>query len=121
MAGDEGGECKLQTVSFGYNDSTLTTDAQSVLKSNAECLVKKKSQVRIEGHCDERGTEEYNLQLGQQARRVREEVPEVAGRGRREDEHHLVWQGAPGRPGPRRGRLGAQPPRRAGHAVASLS
>jgi peptidoglycan-associated lipoprotein len=64
VSDDVVGECKLQTVSFGYNDSTLTSDAQGVLKSNADCLVKKKSQVRIEGHCDERGTEEYNLQLG---------------------------------------------------------
>jgi peptidoglycan-associated lipoprotein len=50
---------------FEYNDSSLSADAQTALTSSANWL-KKNSQYNllIEGHCDERGTEQYNLALG---------------------------------------------------------
>jgi len=54
------------TVYFAYDDYTLTTEAQSDLEKVGEYL--KSSQnavVQIEGHCDERGTVEYNLALGE--------------------------------------------------------
>ena len=55
----------LHDAFFEYNDSTLTADAQSALTSSATWL-KKNGQYNllIEGHCDERGTEQYNLALG---------------------------------------------------------
>jgi peptidoglycan-associated lipoprotein len=55
----------LHDAFFEYNDSTLTADAQSALTSSANWL-KKNGQYNllIEGHCDERGTEQYNLALG---------------------------------------------------------
>jgi len=50
---------------FEYNDAALSTDAQTALTNSATWL-KKNSQYNllIEGHCDERGTEQYNLALG---------------------------------------------------------
>src|SRR5437660_2654435 len=50
---------------FEYNDSTLSGDAQTALTNSATWL-KKNGQYNllIEGHCDERGTEQYNLALG---------------------------------------------------------
>jgi peptidoglycan-associated lipoprotein len=50
---------------FEYNDSSLSADAQTALTNSATWL-KKNSQYNllIEGHCDERGTEQYNLALG---------------------------------------------------------
>jgi peptidoglycan-associated lipoprotein len=50
---------------FEYNDASLSGDAQSALTSSATWL-KKNGQYNllIEGHCDERGTEQYNLALG---------------------------------------------------------
>jgi peptidoglycan-associated lipoprotein len=50
---------------FEYNDSSLSADAQTALTSSATWL-KKNGQYNllIEGHCDERGTEQYNLALG---------------------------------------------------------
>jgi peptidoglycan-associated lipoprotein len=50
---------------FEYNDSSLSADAQTALTSSATWL-KKNAQYNllIEGHCDERGTEQYNLALG---------------------------------------------------------
>ena len=54
-------------VFFGYNSSALDTDAQELLQDQAAWL-KQYSDVAItiEGHCDERGTREYNLALGEQ-------------------------------------------------------
>jgi peptidoglycan-associated lipoprotein len=55
----------LRDAFFGYDESTLTPDAQSALTSSADWL-RRNSQynILIEGHCDERGTEQYNLALG---------------------------------------------------------
>jgi peptidoglycan-associated lipoprotein len=50
---------------FEYNDASLSSDAQTALTNSATWL-KKNAQYNllIEGHCDERGTEQYNLALG---------------------------------------------------------
>jgi peptidoglycan-associated lipoprotein len=55
----------LQDAFFAYEESTLSPDAQSALTAAANWL-KKSAQysLLIEGHCDERGTEQYNLALG---------------------------------------------------------
>src|SRR6266704_1634537 len=54
----------LQDAFFSYDESTLSPDAQSALTAAANWL-KKNAQysLLIEGHCDERGTEQYNLAL----------------------------------------------------------
>ena len=53
-------------IYFGFDDYTLTSEAQSTLSAMAEGLKSNKSAVvQIEGHCDERGTVEYNLALGE--------------------------------------------------------
>ena len=53
------------TVYFGYDESTLSAEAQATLDRQAAFL-KANPIIRIviEGHCDERGTREYNLALG---------------------------------------------------------
>jgi peptidoglycan-associated lipoprotein len=50
---------------FDFDKSNIRPDAAQVLSSNADFL-KQHSSIRftIEGHCDERGSEEYNLGLG---------------------------------------------------------
>ncbi|HEY3355332.1 MAG TPA: peptidoglycan-associated lipoprotein Pal [Polyangia bacterium] len=53
------------TVFFGYNSAVLESAARPVLQQIARALKQNpQSQVRIEGNCDERGTDEYNLALG---------------------------------------------------------
>ena len=53
------------TVYFGYDQSTLTAEAQATLDRQAAFLKSNPSiRIVIEGHCDERGTREYNLALG---------------------------------------------------------
>lgn len=55
-----------QTVYFAFDDYTLSSDAQSQLQGMADHLKKAQSSVvQIEGHCDERGSIEYNLALGE--------------------------------------------------------
>ena len=54
-----------EDIYFEYDKSTLTPMAQAVLKRKADFLLNSlDSSVTIEGHCDERGTNEYNLALG---------------------------------------------------------
>ena len=51
---------------FDYDMSTIREDAQATLRKNAEYLRRWTStRVMIEGHCDSRGTNEYNLALGE--------------------------------------------------------
>ncbi|MGU9961766.1 MAG: peptidoglycan-associated lipoprotein Pal [Candidatus Puniceispirillales bacterium WSBS_2018_MAG_OTU23] len=53
------------TVYFGYDSASLTADARSVLAAQAAFLSANPSvTITVEGHCDERGTREYNLALG---------------------------------------------------------
>jgi peptidoglycan-associated lipoprotein len=54
------------TVSFDYDSYDLRPDAQAILRGQAAWLNQNPSRtVTIEGHCDERGTREYNLGLGE--------------------------------------------------------
>jgi peptidoglycan-associated lipoprotein len=56
----------LKPVFFAYDSAELSSDAQSILKENAMVLSSHGVWViTIEGHCDERGTPEYNLALGE--------------------------------------------------------
>ncbi len=56
----------LETVYFPFNSSDLRTAAQTSLEANADFLKKFRSlKVQIEGHCDERGSVQYNLALGE--------------------------------------------------------
>ena len=53
-------------VLFGYDSSELDDDDRSVLDNQAKFLNQNPSlKVTLEGHCDERGTREYNLALGE--------------------------------------------------------
>jgi peptidoglycan-associated lipoprotein len=56
----------MQPVYFDFDKTTLSTDAQSTLARNAEWLrANPQVRVQVEGNADERGTEEYNLALGE--------------------------------------------------------
>lgn len=55
-----------QTVYFDFDRSTISSDFYSVLDKHAAFLVKNPSRsIVIEGHCDSRGTPEYNIALGE--------------------------------------------------------
>ncbi len=59
-------EAGLKLIYFDFDKSFIRDDARPVMQANAEWLkANPKAKVRIEGTCDERGTIEYNLALGQ--------------------------------------------------------
>ncbi len=53
-------------IYFAYDSSELSTDARDLLAKQAKWLAAYPSvRISVEGHCDERGTREYNLALGE--------------------------------------------------------
>lgn len=55
----------FEDIHFEFDKYDIRPDAKPILKSIADWLMKNKStDLLIEGHCDERGTNEYNLALG---------------------------------------------------------
>jgi len=59
-------EKPLSMIYFDFDKYFIREDAKPTLRANAEWLNKWGSvKILIEGHCDERGTEEYNLALGE--------------------------------------------------------
>lgn len=61
---EESGSCSLESIYFDYNKYLLRTESREALVRNADCLRRSNDRmVRLEGHCDPRGTEEYNLSL----------------------------------------------------------
>jgi peptidoglycan-associated lipoprotein len=64
----------VQTIYFDYDKSDLRPDQVARLEANAAWLKQNPTVTfTIEGHCDERGSQEYNLGLGdQRANHVKE-------------------------------------------------
>ena len=55
----------LKDINFDFDKYNVTASAQGILKDNAAWLKSNpNARVQIEGHCDERGTAEYNMALG---------------------------------------------------------
>ncbi|MFM8269494.1 MAG: peptidoglycan-associated lipoprotein Pal [Pseudomonadota bacterium] len=65
-AGDVGSAfSEMDIVYYGYDSFNLTDEARSSLKKNADWMkANSTARIQIEGHCDERGTVEYNMALG---------------------------------------------------------
>lgn len=56
----------LRTIHFDYDESEIRPDQRPVLQDNAEWLREHPGvTILVEGHCDERGTREYNQALGE--------------------------------------------------------
>ena len=57
----------LETVYFDYDQATIRSDAGGALRNNAVAINGHEDwgTITIEGHCDERGSDEYNLALGE--------------------------------------------------------
>jgi len=56
----------MRVAYFGYDTAELSAEARAALDANAAVLKKYTTwTVTVEGHCDERGTAEYNLALGE--------------------------------------------------------
>jgi peptidoglycan-associated lipoprotein len=65
-AAPAGSVLELEKVFFEFDAYTLTPQSREILARNAEWLRQNPgARLTIEGHCDERGSDEYNLALGQ--------------------------------------------------------
>lgn len=59
-------QASLETVYFEYDSANLSSSTRQALSSVADKIKKNsKVKIQIEGHCDERGSNEYNLALGE--------------------------------------------------------
>jgi len=63
--------CQPREIYFDFDEAEITTSAKSALEENAKCFTERKGstnevkKVLVTGHCDDRGTDEYNMRLGQ--------------------------------------------------------
>lgn len=62
--------CLYPTVQFDFNRASLSSSVREGLKEVVDCMSSRGGQIIVEGHCDERGTEEFNLALGDRRARV---------------------------------------------------
>jgi peptidoglycan-associated lipoprotein len=57
--------CRNVVVNFALDSASLDSGARGTLDAQMACFQASAAQIRVEGHCDERGTTDYNLALGQ--------------------------------------------------------
>ncbi len=70
----------LDRIFFDFDASTITSSAADTLKKNAKTIKgNAKMKVLVEGHCDDRGTTEYNIALGE--RRAKAGLDYLVGLG----------------------------------------
>ena len=79
MTGDAASKY-LKDTFYDYDAATLRDDARTALAADAEWLKRHPAaNVVIEGHCDERGTDEYNLSLGDRRANAAKEYLQALG------------------------------------------
>jgi peptidoglycan-associated lipoprotein len=73
-------EFQNQDITFDFDKYDLRTDARTILDRKASFLNQNNSiRAQIEGHCDERGTNEYNLALGERRANAAKQYLTTAG------------------------------------------
>jgi peptidoglycan-associated lipoprotein len=75
---------RIQDAHFDYNKHTLRPDAEETLRKDAQTLAEIIRQypdfkLTVEGHCDERGSDEYNMALGDARAKQAKEYLAVLG------------------------------------------
>ncbi len=71
VATDDSGRPIVMRVHFDFDSSRIDADNRETLEAHAAYLnANENVKVKLEGHCDERGTREYNLALGERRAQV---------------------------------------------------
>ena len=101
---------------FDYDKSDIREDARATLTKNADALKAiladfPNAAIVMEGHCDERGSAEYNLGLGDRRATSAKEFLVQLGVAERQAADHQLRQGAPAVHGGQRRLLAEEPPR----------
>ena len=78
-SGSAASGCNLQSVYFEFDSSELSGDARRVIEGNYDCVKKASGKLTVEGHCDPRGTTEYNMALGDRRARGVAKVMKTLG------------------------------------------
>jgi len=73
------GDCVLEPMYFAFDSAEVSSEMRRVMQNNYECLVKRGGRVTLEGHCDPRGTTEYNMALGERRARMVQKLLTAAG------------------------------------------
>lgn len=63
--GSDGSGNEVGVVYFDYDSSVLKAETVATLNALSNKLIDEDTDIIVQGHCDERGTEEYNLALGE--------------------------------------------------------
>ena len=110
----------MRVAYFDYDSAELSAEARAALDANAAMLKRYTTwTVTIEGHCDERGTAEYNLALGERRAAAAQSYLVSLGIPGEPREDRQLREGVPVRPGPRRGGLDARTGARTSSSPAS--
>ncbi len=85
-------QAALAKIYFDFDSFVLTAPSRETLANNARYLMKNGSaKVQIEGHCDERGSDEYNLALGE--KRAKSAMKYLVTMGISEDRLSIISYG----------------------------
>ncbi len=77
---DSGSVAGLSSVFFEYDSATLSASEKEKIAANAAWMKKNSSaKLTIEGHCDQRGSSEYNLALGERRANAVKQMLSAAG------------------------------------------
>jgi peptidoglycan-associated lipoprotein len=77
-----GGESLLsrRRIHFAFDSSNIDSESRAIIEAHAAHLAANPNiKLRLEGHCDERGTREYNLALGERRAQAVERLVKVMG------------------------------------------
>lgn len=86
------GVVAIENIHFDFDQYSIRDDAKPVLRGVSNWLIKNKSaKMLLEGHCDERGTNEYNLALGE--RRAKSTRDYLVSSGITKDKMEMVSLG----------------------------
>lgn len=70
VAAANAGDCEIETIYFDFDSSELSASMRDKLERNYDCYQKRGGSLTVEGHCDPRGTTEYNMGLGDRRARI---------------------------------------------------
>ena len=105
-----------RSVFFEFDSNAVKDEYRGMVQAHSKYMADKRdSKIRIEGNCDERGSREYNLALGQRRAESVKKVMTVLGVRRRPHRDRQLRRREADVAGPRRVGLVAEPPR--GHQV----
>jgi len=83
--------CEPQPVHFNYDSSVIADSERGIVEHDVECLRTSNVKVTVAGSCDSRGTEEYNMALGDQ--RARSLARQLVMRGISSKRIHTISYG----------------------------